>query len=87
AETGRLELKLLPRRVLSDPGNPDALPPSIPFDFKPGVDTLEALEKRMIVHALEQTGNVKSEAARLLGISRFQLMRRMDRHGLSKKGK
>jgi len=87
AETGRLELKLLPRRVLSDPGNPDALPPSIPIDFKPGVDTLEALEKRMIIHALEQAGNVKSEAARLLGISRFQLMRRMDRHGLSKKGK
>jgi len=80
----KIELKHLPRRVLSRPGEAGKMQTTIPFDFKPGVDTLEELEKRMIRHALEQANYVKSEAARLLGISRFQLMRRMDRHGIVK---
>lgn len=82
ADSGRIELKHLPKRVL----NQDSMQggsPGVSMDFRPGVDTLESLEKRMIQQALVQANNVKTEAARLLGISRFQLLRRMDRHGLN----
>ncbi len=84
-ESGRIELRHLPQRVLAGQGDNATLTASVPLDFRPGIDTLEDLEKRMITHALRQANNVKSEAARLLGISRFQLMRRMERHGLGKK--
>jgi len=50
--------------------------------FVPGVDTLESLERRLIVQALEHANGVKSEAARLLGISRFQLTRRLEKFRL-----
>jgi transcriptional regulator with PAS, ATPase and Fis domain len=36
----------------------------------------------MIRQAMRRSGNVKSQAARLLGISRFRLMRRMEKHGI-----
>jgi len=58
----------------------------IPFDFVPGIDTLESLEKRMIRQALKRAGNVKAEAARLLGISRYQLLRRMDKYAIEHEG-
>ena len=86
SDSGRIEPRHLPGRVLADPGRADGAGPSIPFDFKPGVDTLESLEKRMIEHAMAQAGNVKTEAARLLGISRFQLLRRLERHGIRNPG-
>jgi len=81
ADEGAIALRHLPRRVLAaqDEG---AEAGSVPVDFRPGVDTLESLEKRMIRHALAQAKQVKTEAAKLLGISRFQLLRRMERHGL-----
>ncbi len=82
SDSNQIELRHLPRRVLAADGPPAPFPGSVPVDFRPGVDTLESLEKRMIRHALAQTGNVKTEAARLLGISRFQLLRRIERHGL-----
>jgi transcriptional regulator with GAF, ATPase, and Fis domain len=34
----------------------------------------------MIKQAMRRAGNVKAEAARLLGISRYQLLRRMDKY-------
>ncbi len=81
ADEGQILLKHLPRRVLAaEDGAASA--GSVPVDFKPGIDTLESLEKRMIRHALAQAKQVKTEAAKLLGISRFQLLRRMERHGL-----
>ena len=83
SDSGRIDPKHLPGRVLADPGRSEGMAPSIPFDFKPGVDTLESLEKRMIEHAMTQAGHVKTEAARLLGISRFQLLRRLERYGIS----
>ena len=52
----------------------------------PGIDTLESLEKRMIRQALRRAGNVKAEAARLLGISRYQLLRRMEKYGIVPEG-
>ncbi|HNZ03938.1 MAG TPA: sigma 54-interacting transcriptional regulator, partial [Myxococcota bacterium] len=47
--------------------------------FVPGVDTLEVFEERLIREVLTRAGGNKSEAARLLGISRFALMRRLDK--------
>jgi two-component system NtrC family response regulator len=43
---------------------------------------ISALEKRMIMAALTETGNNRSEAARLLGISRIGLLKKLDRLGL-----
>lgn len=57
----------------------------VPFDFIPGVDTLETLEKKMIIQALKKSKGVKSDAADILGISRFQLLRRIEKYGLNDK--
>jgi len=76
-----VELKHLPQRLLSHRRTAEPRP-AIPLDFVPGIDTLEALEKRMIRQAMRRAKNVKAEAARLLGISRYQLLRRMDKYGL-----
>lgn len=43
-------------------------------------DTLAQIELRYIHKALEQSGNNYSQAAQLLGISRFALKRRMEKH-------
>src|SRR5207245_11718133 len=75
---------------------PDALPicapPPLPAgpaaqptvgDFPPhGVD-LEAMERTLIERALKQTGQNKSKAAKLLGLSRGKLYTRMERFGLA----
>ncbi|KIX12782.1 sigma-54-dependent transcriptional regulator [Dethiosulfatarculus sandiegensis] len=42
-------------------------------------ETLSELERQLILEALNKSGGVKSEAARLLGISRFALARKMKR--------
>lgn len=82
AEGGRIETRHLPQRVLNRSTEAAAFTESVPLDFRPGLDTLDDLEKRMIIHALRRSGGVKAAAARLLGLSRFQLMRRMERHGI-----
>ncbi len=45
-------------------------------------EEIEALEVRMIGHALAEAGNNRSEAARVLGISRVGLLKKLDRLGL-----
>ena len=45
-------------------------------------EEIAALERRMISAALAETGNNRSEAARLLGISRIGLLKKLDRLGL-----
>ena len=55
---------------------------AIPFDFVPGIDTLGGLEQRMIRQAMKRARNVRTEAAKLLGISRYQLLRRMEKYGI-----
>jgi DNA-binding NtrC family response regulator len=84
AESGRVELHHLPRRVLdlAARGNGGAGAREPRLDFVPGIDTLDTLERRMIQQALRQAGNVKTEAAKLLGISRFQLLRRMEKYNI-----
>ncbi|HOW51636.1 MAG TPA: sigma-54 dependent transcriptional regulator [bacterium] len=76
----------LPERMMRVPAVPNvagAETIGVPVDFIPGVDTLESLEKKMIVSALRRTKGVKSAAADILGISRFQLLRRIEKYGLN----
>lgn len=82
AAGGRIELHHLPERLLRIDAarSPSARPEgAMPIDFVPGVDTLESLERRLVMQALDQARGVKAEAARLLGISRFQLLRRLEK--------
>ena len=72
-----IDVELLPRR-LRDPAGAArgaADPPGDTFH-------LETLERRAIRKALEQCGGNQVRASELLGISRFALRRRMERHGL-----
>jgi transcriptional regulator with GAF, ATPase, and Fis domain len=50
--------------------------------FEPGRDTLENLERRLLEEALRMAGGKKVRAAELLGISRFALLRRVEKFGL-----
>jgi DNA-binding NtrC family response regulator len=45
--------------------------------------TLDAAERDMIVQALSKSGNNKSKAARLLGLTRAQLRSRLEKHGIA----
>jgi two-component system NtrC family response regulator len=45
-------------------------------------DEIAALERRMIVAALTEARNNRSEAARILGVSRIGLLKKLDRLGL-----
>jgi len=47
-------------------------------------EAIAALEKRMLVRALERAGGNRSEAARQLGIGRPQLYAKMEEHGIDK---
>jgi transcriptional regulator with PAS, ATPase and Fis domain len=63
-----------------------ALAPPVPqsgvADFPAqGVD-LEAMERMFIERALQQAGQNRSKAAKLLGLSRSKLYTRMERFGL-----
>jgi DNA-binding NtrC family response regulator len=48
--------------------------------------SLEELERELILQALERAGGNKSQAARLLGLTRRTLYSRMERHGLRRPG-
>jgi DNA-binding NtrC family response regulator len=56
--------------------------PAIPV----GGLSLELLERELILQALERAGGNKSQAARLLGLTRRTLYSRMEKHGLRKPG-
>jgi DNA-binding NtrC family response regulator len=76
AEGGLITSGHLPMAV-EKPGAaapPGALPPG-------GID-LEGVEREYVRKALEQTGNNRSKAARLLGITRAQLYSRLEKYGL-----
>ena len=81
AESPRIELRHLPQRVLAL-GRKGPLPPAWPLEVVPGVDSLVDVEVRMIRQAMNRAGNVRTEAAKLLGISRYQLLRRMQKFGM-----
>jgi two-component system response regulator AtoC len=52
------------------------------IEFRPGIDTLDDCEKRLIGEALKMAGGKKAKAAEILGISRFALLRRVEKFGL-----
>jgi Nif-specific regulatory protein len=49
----------------------------------PPLTTVDAAERELIVQALARSGNNKSKAARLLGLTRAQLRSRIEKHGLA----
>jgi DNA-binding NtrC family response regulator len=80
-ESLRIELRHLPQRVLAL-GRRGPLPPTRPLEVVTGVDSLVDVEVRMIREAMSRARNVRTEAAKLLGISRYQLLRRMQKFGM-----
>ncbi len=61
----------------------EALPDPRPHPEAPSIaDSLPELEKRMVLDALAKTKGNKSRAAKLLGLTRFQLYTRLKRYGL-----
>jgi two-component system NtrC family response regulator len=52
----------------------------------PGGLSLETLERELILQALELARGNKSQAARLLGLTRRTLYSRMEKHGLREPG-
>jgi two-component system NtrC family response regulator len=48
--------------------------------------TVDAAERELIVQALARSGNNKSKAARILGLTRAQLRSRIEKHGLVTEG-
>jgi DNA-binding NtrC family response regulator len=86
-----LTLDLLPERVFATrrSASPLSAEPAttaregaLNIAFRPGTDTLDALERKLLEEALRMAGGKKSRAAALLGISRFSLMRRVEKHRL-----
>jgi two-component system response regulator AtoC len=72
---------------------PEHLPPHL-FEARPsapqGADSnrlpelsLEAAEREQILRALQASGGKRIEAARLLGLSRRTLYRKLDRYGIA----
>ena len=52
------------------------------LDLSAGGLSLEELERSLIVQALKRTGNNKTEAAALLGLTRATLRYRLEKHGI-----
>ena len=46
------------------------------------MDTLDAIEEKMIRQALKQSGNVQAQAAKMLGISRSNLQYKLKKYGM-----
>jgi DNA-binding NtrC family response regulator len=63
----------------------DAAPDWVPAIPPEGL-SLEVLERALILRALERANGNKSQAARLLGLTRRTLYSRMERHGLRQPG-
>lgn len=79
-ESGDRAIRLadLPEEML------DALPPGSPFPPTAGnlKNRLDSYERSLLEEALAQCGSNRTRAAQLLGISRYALLRRMQRHGM-----
>jgi two-component system NtrC family response regulator len=79
ADSDRIEPRHLPERVLFGARGADEI---LRAPGEHSDESLEAAEARLIRQAMRRSGNVKAQAARLLGISRFRLLRRMEKHGI-----
>jgi DNA-binding NtrC family response regulator len=82
--------ELLPERMREAPRRrgpvklalPEADPSGLSLEFRPGQDTLDGFEKRLLEEALRMANGKKGKAAEILGISRFALLRRVEKFGL-----
>jgi transcriptional regulator with GAF, ATPase, and Fis domain len=87
-EGGLIGSAHLPLTVVGDGGGEpgagapgaSAAAPAAASSSKP--TTLDAAERELIVQALAKSGNNKSKAARLLGLTRAQLRSRIEKHGI-----
>ena len=87
---GELTPDLLPERMREAPrsrgpvkiGLVGAASTGLALEFVPGQDTLDGFEKRLLEEALRMAGGKKGKAAEILGISRFALLRRVEKFGL-----
>jgi transcriptional regulator with GAF, ATPase, and Fis domain len=79
------ELSAINREGSASPGIATAVPVVPPQDASvtQAVVPLSALEKEHIIQALERAGGNKVTAARLLGLDRRALYRRLERYGIS----
>jgi DNA-binding NtrC family response regulator len=83
--------ELLPERVrqAAPPAGPvkigltGAGPGGLALEFRPGLDTLDDFERRLCEQALKMAGGSKAKAAKILGISRFALLRRIEKFGIA----
>jgi len=90
AQGGELSANLLPERMREAPrgrqmvklGLSEAAPTGLALEFRPGQDTLDGFEKRLLEEALRLAGGKRGKAAEILGISRFALLRRVEKFGL-----
>jgi transcriptional regulator with PAS, ATPase and Fis domain len=81
---------VIERAIVAATGNvllPEHLPavlraPRAPDDRGPGL-TLAVAEREQILRALDAAGGKRIEAAKLLGLSRRTLYRKLDRHGIA----
>jgi two-component system response regulator AtoC len=91
--TGELTPDLLPERMYesgaaarSAPlriGATGTGPGGLTIEFRPGTDTLDDCERRLLGEALRMAHGKKTKAAEILGISRFSLLRRMEKFRIS----
>jgi len=63
-----------------------AAPDAAPLSRLPLRDAIAALERKMILEALDRAAGNRSEAARQLGIARTQLYLKMTEHGIGGRG-
>ena len=92
-DTGIIEPRHLPERMLgmniggsastiratAGASLPVEIAGAVNVGFVPGIDTLEGIQEKLILAVLEKAGGNRSEAARMLGISRFALLRRLEK--------
>jgi DNA-binding NtrC family response regulator len=90
ASGAELTPDLLPERMREAPrpsgpvklGISGATSGGLALEFRPGQDTLDGFERRLLEEALRMAGGKKGKAAEILGISRFALLRRVEKFGL-----
>jgi DNA-binding NtrC family response regulator len=81
-EGGLIDSEHLPLSIVeSDAAEPARVSPM--DGAPPPPQTLGAAERDLIVQALAKSGNNKSKAARLLGLTRAQLRSRLEKHGIA----
>ena len=75
---------LIDARLVNETIGGEALEPFIKNNEKSTstIETLDKVEERMITKALFKMGGNQSETAKLLGISRHALSRRLDKFGI-----